>query len=301
MHISSYPKVYAIGREAIDGIFDGEVIVEEKVDGSQFSFCLGTDGVLSMRSKGAMIDEHTKDKLFRGAVDTVLKLVAEARLQPNGWVYRGEVLCKPKHNSLCYERVPLNNIIIYDIDTGGEHYLDSATRRLQAAHLSLETVPVLHRGRILVVDELMALLDNVSCLGGSKVEGVVVKRYDMFTRDGKIAVGKYVSEAFKEVHAGDWKKRNPTRADIVDRLIEQHRTEARWQKAVQHLRDAGKLEGEPRDIGALVNEAQADIAHECGEEISAALWQHFWPQIKRGVVRGLPEWYKTELAKGAFS
>ena len=34
----SYPKVYAIGHAYLGALFDGEVVVTEKVDGSQFSF-----------------------------------------------------------------------------------------------------------------------------------------------------------------------------------------------------------------------------------------------------------------------
>ena len=38
--ISSYPKIYSLGHAAILDLLDGRVIVEEKVDGSQFSFGL---------------------------------------------------------------------------------------------------------------------------------------------------------------------------------------------------------------------------------------------------------------------
>ena len=33
-----YPKIYNLGNVALKNLLDGEVIVEEKVDGSQFSF-----------------------------------------------------------------------------------------------------------------------------------------------------------------------------------------------------------------------------------------------------------------------
>jgi len=31
------------------------------------------------------------------------------------------------------------------------------------------------------------------------------------------------------------------------------------------------------------------------------LWSHFWPHIRRGTTAGLPQWYKDELAKAAFT
>ena len=44
--------------------------------------------------------------------------------------------------------------------------------------------------------------------------------------------------------------RNPNRGDMIALLIQELTTPARWQKAVQHLREDGKLEGSPRDIVA---------------------------------------------------
>ena len=43
--IHSYSKVYQIGHKVIRDIFNDEVLIEEKIDGSQFSFGV-IDGVL---------------------------------------------------------------------------------------------------------------------------------------------------------------------------------------------------------------------------------------------------------------
>src|SRR5688572_241222 len=101
----SFPQVYNFGHRAIQDLLTGEVNVEEKVDGSQFSFgCfheydnLLPDGVewrgnprveLKIKSKGAMIYPDAPPGLFKGAVDTVKALFAEGKLTP-GWTYRGE-------------------------------------------------------------------------------------------------------------------------------------------------------------------------------------------------------------------
>ena len=37
----SYPQIYNLGHKAIAGIFDDDVLIEEKIDGSQFSFGRG--------------------------------------------------------------------------------------------------------------------------------------------------------------------------------------------------------------------------------------------------------------------
>jgi len=295
-HVNSYPTVYAIGHKAIADIFSSPVIVEEKIDGSQFSFGI-INGELVCRSKGKQMILDAPEKMFTKAIATFQNLVP---LLQDGWIYRGEFLEKPKHNTLNYARVPVGNIIIFDVMTAPETYLEPEEKANEAKRLSLDCVPLLYIGKIESYEIFKDFLERESILGGTKIEGVVVKNYTLFTQEKKAAMGKYVSEAFKEVHDKDWKERNPHGKDLVLILTEKYRTEARWQKAVQHMRDAGTLEGSPRDIGALIREVPADILKECEEEIKKILFKHFWPQIARGVARGLPEWYKDELAKSAF-
>jgi hypothetical protein len=293
--INSYPSVMQIGHKMILDIFESPVLIEEKVDGSQFSFGVSIDGNLECRSKGKQQLLDAPDKMFEKAIDIIKSL----DLRP-GWTYRGEYLSKPKHNTLAYSRVPKNNIIIFDINSGLEEYLSPEQKHAEAGRLDFEFVPVMYEGVVTDFEMFKAFLEMDSVLGGCKVEGVVVKNYSIFTAEKKVAMGKYVSEAFKEKHDSDWKDRNPNIKDIETLLTEQYRTKARWQKAVQHLRDSGKLTGTPQDIGLIIKEVPSDILKECEEEIKQKLFNHFWSKISRGTTRGLPEWYKDELAKGAF-
>ena len=77
-------------------------------------------------------------------------------------------------------------------------------------------------------------------------------------------------------------------------------TQARWQKALQHLREAGKIEDSVRDIGLLMREIPEDVLKECEEEIKEQLFKWAWPHIRRSVARGAPEWYKEHLLKLQF-
>jgi hypothetical protein len=167
--------------------------------------------------------------------------------------------------------------------------------------LGLEIVPLVYKGKIDNIDSLMSLLDKTSILGGQKIEGIVIKNYHRFGADKKVLMGKLVSEAFKEVHKGAWRESNPTKSDIIQSLIVSYRTPARWNKAIQHLKESGKLDESPKDIGSLIKEVQNDVKTECKEEIMDALFSYAWPQIQRGIVTGLPDWYKEELAKSQFN
>jgi hypothetical protein len=253
---------------------------------------------LVCRSYGKQLILDAVEKMFVKAVETAKELQPKLK---DGWIYRGEYLEKPKHNTLVYSRTPEKNIIIFDVMIAPETYLWASEKLVEAHRLGLECVPLLYSGKVENFEMFSAFLENTSILGGTKIEGVVIKNYQLFTMEKKPAMGKYVSEAFKEVHNKDWKERNPTGKDMVLILTEKYRSEARWQKSVIHLKEAGALDGSPKDIGPLMREVPADILKECEAEIKEALFKHFWHNIARGVTRGLPEWYKEELAKSAFS
>ena len=297
--IHSYSQIFALGHKALPADFlSGPVLVEEKIDGSQFSFGIDMDGELHCRSKGAEINVDEPEGMFKLGVDAALAIAPD--LNP-GWVYRGEYLQKPRHNAITYGRVPARNVIIFDIDrTGGQDYLGYDEKRTEAWRLGLEVVPEFFSGVVTSLDHLKEFLGGESCLGTAHPEGFVLKRYDLFGVDKKVVMAKYVSEAFKEVHKKLWKADNPTKKDIIERLVETYATEARWQKAVIHLRERGAIEGSPRDIGALLREVPEDVLKECEQDIRDKLFAYAWPHIRRGITTGLPQWYKDTLAQQAF-
>jgi hypothetical protein len=299
MEISSYGDVYQIGHKAVVDIFADPVTIEEKIDGSLFAFNL-VDGELYMRSKGTAIyktdDGECSAAMFNRAVKAVDKIRGE--LNP-AYTYYGEYLQKPKHNIYAYDRVPQNHIIIFDIKSGEESFLSHAEKIVEAARLGFECVPLLYSGTVRGLEQLKAFLQKDSILGGQKIEGFVVKNYSRFTPDKKVMKGKYVSEQFKETHEKNWKS-DGNKQEIQALLINSLRTDARWLKAIQHLREKDKLTNSPKDIGNLMKEVQIDIEKEESEYIKDQLYKHFRKNILRGVTRGLPEWYKEQLAQKSF-
>lgn len=318
---SSYPSIFALGHRAIKELFQTEVNVEEKVDGSQFSFGLvqtnnddngnPVDAVysvfdnvpyaLKIRSKGCVMNTDAPEKMFSLAAATVRRLADEGKLVP-GWTYRGEYLGRPKHNSLAYDRVPAGNIIIFDVNTGNQEYLGYDDKTREAERLGLECVPLLHSGRIGDAESVRRFLDTTSVLGGQCIEGVVIKptRYNLYGEDKKVLFGKFVSEAFKEVHRKNWAETNPTNKDVIRQVIGDYATPARWNKAVLHLRERGMIEGSPRDIGVLIPEVIDDVFKDSQDEMKERLFKYAWPHIRRGLTSGLPMWYKEVLLKKSF-
>jgi len=293
--LQSYPKIYALGHRAIAELFADPVVVQEKVDGSQFSFGV-VSGELHCRSKGAIVNVDAPDNMFAKGVETVRGLSG----LPDGLIFRGEYLQRPKHNTLAYDRIPNGHIVLFDVSETGESYRSPERVAEWADQLGLEAVPTFRVGQINSLADVDSFMETVSFLGGQKVEGLVFKNYHRFGIDGRALMGKFVSERFKEVHNADWKRREPVGKDIKELLCAAYRTEARWHKAVQHLQERGEYTGTPRDIGPLLKEVQQDIETECADEIKEQLWLWIRKDVLRGSAHGLPEWYKRRLAGEQF-
>lgn len=141
--INSYPKIWALGHSYLKDLLLDDVEVSEKCDGSQFSFGV-FDGELCARSKGKQLVIDAPEALFNKAVE-VAKMLAPNLLV--GWTYRAEYLSKPKHNTLRYNRIPFNHLVIFDISPSLEAYLSPEEKKAEASRIGLECVPSFYSGR----------------------------------------------------------------------------------------------------------------------------------------------------------
>lgn len=220
----------------------------------------------------------------------------------DGWTYRGEAFCKPKHNVLSYDRIPRGGIILFDVNTQHEEYLGYGDKLKEAARIGLEVVPMLYAG-IVTEAILRQLLKTTSILGGQEIEGVVLKpgQYSLWGDDKKVLLGKFVSERFKELHKNDPNWVKTSGPSLVDRIISEHKTTPRWEKAVQHLREQGLLQNAPQDIPHILREVHRDVLEEEGEAIKDRLFKTYWKDISKGITAGLPEWWKQSLMTEQFA
>jgi hypothetical protein len=299
--MQAYPKIFSIGTDYIRDIFKDPVVIEEKVDGSQFAFGM-INYELYMRSKGKQLFLESPEKMFLPAMEYVDSI--KHRLTPN-IMYYCEYLQRPRHNALQYKQIPKNHLVLFGMmEYPTQRFLPAPVLLAHvSAKLDIDVIPVLYEGRIDSLDQLMQFLERESYLGGAQIEGVVVKNYHQpFLLGGQpipLMAGKFVSEKFKEVHRSSWSKEHTTGGKWAE-FVESFRTEARWQKAVQHLRDNGELSYSPKDIGSLIKEVNKDILAEEEETIKEFLWKHFGKDILRRATAGLPEWYKEELMQRSF-
>ncbi len=299
--IHSFPKVFHIGENYIENLFKGEVEITEKIDGSQWDFGIDKDGQVVRRSKGQDLTFADVPKMFKLADEQTERMSAILIEKGLKDIYfYCEFLSKTHHNIMNYEKVPKNYLYLFGVKIGQNFVSNLDEIYKYADLLDIQRPNLLCSGIIKDVKELEAILEYDSCLGKEKVEGIVVKNYKepalVGSRMIPISMGKYVREEFKERHKSEWKGTHTGKGQF-ELFIDGFRSEARWQKAIQHLTEKGELENAPRDIGNLMKEIKQDIIEEEKENIKNELYKMFVGDITRKATRGFPEYYKEQLLK----
>ena len=301
----SYQKIQQPYKPEVQDIWKHYIYVEEKVDGSQFRIEIDDKGQLFCGS-------HHQELSM---VDSMFKLATEqARKHFNNIVategdiltFFCEYLSKPKQNAIPYNRVPKDNLVIFDIIKKNK-YLAPKDKSAFGDIIGLEVVPLLWEGKGEEVTEEMKQqwLTIPSFLGHQpgfdRIEGFIVKSYDGYYDIGTYPQYQYldhpwmctkiVNEAFKEKN----KEENPTRGNEIQQIKDAYRNEARYMKAIQHCMEKGLSKNEMADLQYIVPRVKEDIVEEDKEIIKDALWRIYSPEITGYAVKGLPEFYKKFL------
>ena len=296
-HVPGYAKVLTLGSAYTENALMGEVILQEKVDGSQFGFGINEDGELVFRSHNQAIDYEAPNKMFSKVVDYLKSIEGKIKAYPKDTYFYCEYLSKPKHNTLCYDETPLNNLVLFDVQAPDGRWADRKYIENIARYLEIDAIPELYRG-IANAETITNLLATPSYLGNEIIEGIVIKNYNQTVLlNGKILplITKFVRPEFKEKHQCDWKIRSPKTclADYVNSFC----CEPRWQKAIIHAKEQGNLSQSPKDIGMLIKMIQEDVLEEETEDIKQRLFDFFKDDILSKAIKGFPQWYKEELLK----
>lgn len=297
--MKDYQKIHTLGKKEVEGILDGFVIVEEKVDGSQFRIELCTDGDIKCASHHQELSNV--DSMFKLATDQAIRTFRNCLDSTNIITIFAEYLAKPKHGRIPYSRVPVNNLIIFDVMIG-EKYLDREEKERFAFQNGCEVVPLLHRGegKELTDEKIGELLKSTSILkhqpGFDRIEGIVIKNYkknfsvaEGHSLYGHFMCAKIVNEEFKEV-----KNIKSPRGSEIEGLKESLKSIPRWEKALQNLREKGELKGDTSDIALIIRRVMTDIKEEESGAIQEELFKIFIKEILQHSVSGLSTWYQTE-------
>lgn len=288
--LSNYPKILQLYHRDVKAMAGKQVVIQEKVDGSQFQFGR-YNGELHAKSKNRSVNTQVPEGLFGLAIDNLRHLPL-----PDMITFRGEYLSRPKHNVLTYDRIPDKSVIIFDIECsdGSNNYMDPSDMMFVADNYGFQSVPTLWKGNFNdVTQELLdTLLTYESVLGKTKIEGVVIKCYDERNSTGDVLMCKYVNPEFREMHTG---KTAVPKNEIVGTIGATLNNVYRFEKAVQQLRDNGTLKNDLPDIGPLMKILNQDFDEHI-DEVKRLLYHNFRKDIMKVANLGFADWYKKKLA-----
>ena len=190
---------------------------------------------------------------------------------------------------------------MFDVVVEGK-YLPRDKKEVYAKNCGLECVPVLFEGngKLLTKEKIGELLKTPSFLGHQggydRVEGIVIKNYNKMyefeeghSLHGYFMCSKIVNDSFKE----KTKMGRPRGADKLEALKDSVCTEARWRKALQHLKEKDELTNSDQDIGLLIREIMTDLETEEKETIKTELYKLFGKDIIKASTKGFVTWYQT--------
>ena len=326
MIIKRFPKIKNMGDRLLTHLFDNESEISEKLDGSQFRIYLDSDGLFEVGSKNQeglelftsrieMTKSNGKHDMFDLAVEQAEKLKLKLEIYLDGigaeniTLYT-EYLRSKKHNALCYERVPLNNLYLFGtiyLRDDKIHNMRTSDLITLANELNLESPNILYEGKISNQEDLKEMLEGESILGGTKIEGIVIKNYsktypvDLLSTERYVGfplAGKLVRDEFKEVQGGEWNKQK--KASSIDGIAETYLTEARFLKSIQHLKEEEKLTFEKKDLAILIPEVLKDLLGEEGEQINRIILNKFHEEFRRRISNYVVKQYTEFLLNKQF-
>lgn len=286
--------------EAMEYRNASKIYIEEKVDGSQFRINITDQGIFCGSKAVDFNFEHLPENMFNIGV-TNAKIVFQPVFE-SGW--RGtifaEYLKTPKQNTLSYERVPKWNFIVFDIfDSIAQEWYHPEKKFVACKAWGTEVVPVLYVGtpKDITGDMIKDLFVIDSILGKEKIEGVVIKQYDVFYNSGYQAgmpvFIKFVRPEFKERNKETWKSMD--HKNYLQEIVDDLSNPNRFLKAYIHLNERGEIQNKLQDIAKLVPEIKADIELEEKERLKEIWWKANKDDILRAVCKRVPAWYKNKL------
>ena len=183
-------------------LLSNEVVVEEKLDGANLGFSVGSDGALQTQNRGAYLQAPYHGQFARLGSWLALHEAALSGALDEQLIAFGE-WCAARH-SLDYDQLP-DWWLLFDIYDRREQRFWSTQRRNELAQrFGLATVPQQHRGQLSLVQLKQWVFTDDSCYRHGYMEGLVVRQED---KDWLHTRGKLVRPDFTQAIGEHWRGR----------------------------------------------------------------------------------------------
>lgn len=194
-NITRYQHIERLGHLRVQGLLDGGVIIQNKIDGANLSV-FWTERGLAIGSRTQLVSlGKNPDHGFKGAVEFILnnpnyeKLVQEYK-----WVLRGEWLVL---HSLLYDKDKMKKYYVFDVQDENGKYIHPRIYIPILQKFNIDYIPVLTILNNPSVEEITTYATGPDEFGAQEKEGIVIKRYNFVNKFGETVWAKLVSADFK--------------------------------------------------------------------------------------------------------
>lgn len=275
MEQKKYHSIVRLGHKSTVGVLNegDEIIVQEKVDGSNASFMVH-EGQLLCFSRNKQLDPSNT---LSGFYNWVHENIDPEKLL-DGVIYFGEWTAT--HKILYPDHT--KKFFLFDVyNTHLEEYVNFSMVVDEAMRLGLNLIPVFYRGQYQGYDHLTSFV-GMTQLGGilkgkrpdtgeviekETGEGIVAKNVKYRDRQGKQLFVKLVVDEFREVQK-QRAPRDPNKVSETRQLVMDCLTEARIEKQLFKLVDEGLLEPDYgiEDMGKIIKLMGHSLAQDVIDE-----------------------------------
>jgi ATP-dependent RNA circularization protein (DNA/RNA ligase family) len=164
---------FSISKDDAKALLNGEVVVEEKLDGANTGIIKHKQG-FSLQKRGSLVgqSEHAQFQYFHNwaSFQNYEKLM---RLPNNTTIY-GELMYAC--HTVFYNKLP-DYFLVFDVyNKNKDRWMDRDERDDFCNKYELHQVPLINKGYF-HLEELFPMIPDVSNYGEEPAEGIVIKRY----------------------------------------------------------------------------------------------------------------------------
>lgn len=191
-----------LSLEDAETLLAGEVVIEEKIDGANLGFSIGSDGLLCVQNRGQyLVPPFTGQfaqlgKWLELHQDRLLEALTESLIVFGEW-------CAARH-SLNYDQLP-DWWLMFDVyEREAERFWSTVRRDELAALLGVSVVPCVYQGRVTMTQLKKHILGEASRFRQGDAEGVIVRSEDAVWLQKR---AKLVRPNFTQAITKHWRNR----------------------------------------------------------------------------------------------
>lgn len=205
-NISKYQHVSRLTNDETEGILNGDVIIQTKIDGANLTIAYDSSKghIIASRNSAKSVGGEPKSG-FRGAVEYCLGHTGLMSLSKQ-YILRGEWLVR---HSMNYPKEYMQHFYVFDVQRYEDHsYLHPDEYIPLLIKNEIKYIPILAKLSNPTMDELTKLAKGPDEFGAEQKEGIVIKRYTFVNKYGRTQWGKIVNEGFQVKNKLAFKPKN---------------------------------------------------------------------------------------------